>query len=77
MKTRNMKADLIAAIKRLETMDASELGYAISDLVDELSSRRVTVRCQVATAVNNSPVPEYVSSRDGDYSAWLASVNCD
>ncbi len=77
MKTRNMKADLIAAIKRLENLDASELGYAISDLIDELSSRRVTVRCQVAQAVNNSPVPEYVAERDGDYSAWLASVNCD
>lgn len=78
MKTRNMKAELISAIQRLQNLDANELGLAISDLVDEISSSRVSVRCKVAEPVKASAMlPQYDASEDGDYSSWLARNNMD
>ena len=76
MKTRNLKPALIARIQSLATMSDAERGYAISDIVDSLLSRTVTVRQQVPATIG-SPVPAYDSAIDGDYSAWLVANNCD
>ena len=76
MKTRNMKADLIATIERLRGLDATNLDYALDDLIDELSGSRVTVRVAVPDPIG-SPVPDYNADRDGDYSAFLVSNNID
>lgn len=74
--TRNMKAELIAKIEEMRTMDSTEIGYAVSMIVDELLSSRVSVRCQV-TKSDRCPVPAYKSATDGDYSAFLVANNCD
>ena len=76
MRTRNMKADLIAKIEEIRTMDSTEIGYAVNMIIDDLLSSRVSVRCQVATS-DRCPVPAYDSATDGDYSAFLVANNCD
>ena len=73
--TRDMKADLIARLNNLRNMSDEEREYSLSDIIDSLSSSRVTVRCKVAG--KSSPVPAYNPSVDGDYSEFLALNNVD
>ncbi len=76
MKTRNIKPQLIDRIKGLATLSELERGYAISDIVDSLLSRTVTVRQRVPDPIG-SPVPAYDPDTDGDYSEFLVVNNCD
>lgn len=77
MKTRNIKAELIAKIEEMRTMDSAEIGNAVSMIVDDLLSSRVSVRCQVSSGSVRCPVPAYNAKKDGDYSAFLVANSCD
>lgn len=78
--TADFKPAVLAALARIQALvaegDTSEAGYALTDLVDDLSSNRVKVT-QKKSADRISPVPDYDGKKDGDYSAWLAANNID
>jgi len=71
-----MKAPLIARIQALADLSDTERRYAISDIVDSLLSKTVTVRQQVPGPIG-CPVPPYDPETDGDYSEFLVRNNCD
>ncbi len=75
-KTRNIKDQLIARIQGLANLSDTERGYQISDIVDSLLSKTVTVRQQVPEPIG-SPVPAYDPATDGDYEEFLVRNNCD
>jgi len=76
MKTQDIKIRLIGEIEGLRGLTARELDYRISDIVDQLLSSSVQVRSKVFEP-RNSPVPDYNSKTDGDYSSFLALNNVD
>lgn len=75
-KTRSIKDQLIARIRGLADLSDQERGFAISDIVDSLASRTVTVRQQVPEPIG-CPVPAYDPNSDGDYTEFLVRNNCD
>jgi len=76
MKTRDIKAALIAQIEELRNMNDAERGFAISSMVSDLLSSRVSIKCLVSDSSRNS-MPAYNAATDGDYSEWLVSHNID
>lgn len=75
-RTRSFKAELIAELVAIRN-NPTDIQNRLSEIIDELSSSRVTVRCAVADRTPTCPVPAYDAETDGDYSAFLARCNCD
>ena len=61
---------------RVAAGDLVEAGHMLTDLVDDLSGKRVKIT-QKKSAGKGPMVPKYDAKKDGDYSAWLVRHNID